>query len=190
MVISSVSAYMALLVLTVAERVLELVVSNRNARKALAQGGKEVGQRHYRVMTLFHTSFLLACVGEVLWLDRPFPGLVGWLALAGAIAAQLLRYWAITTLGDRWNTRIIFIPDAQPVTGGPYRFVRHPNYIAVIAEMVFIPMIHGAWITAILFSVGNALLLSVRIRAEEEALGSLYQQAFAARPRFIPGGKS
>jgi methyltransferase len=190
MVISSVTAYLALLVLTVAERLLELVVSNRNAKQALARGGKELGQRHYRVMTLFHTAFLVACAGEVLWLERPFPGMVGWLCLAGAIGAQLLRYWAITTLGERWNTRIIFIPGAQPVTSGPYRFVRHPNYIAVIMEMAFIPMIHGAWLTALVFSVGNALLLSVRIRAEEAALGAEYQQAFASRPRFIPGGKT
>jgi methyltransferase len=190
MVISSVTAYLAILGFTLVERVYELVISNRNAKKALAQGGKEVGQRHYRVMALFHTAFLLACAGEVLWLQRPFPGVVGWISLAAAVAAQLLRYWAITTLGERWNTRIIFVPGLQPVTGGPYRFVRHPNYIAVIMEMVCIPMIHGAWVTALVFSVGNALLLSVRIRAEEEALGAEYQQAFASRPRFIPGGKA
>jgi methyltransferase len=185
----SVAAYLAFIGLTVVERLYELVLSRRNANKALAQGGTETGQGHYRVMTLLHTAFLFACVGEVLWLQRPFPGVVGWLALAGALGAQLLRYWAITTLGERWNTRIVFIPGAPPVTGGPYRYVRHPNYIAVITELVCIPLIHGAWLTAVVFSLANALLLYVRIRAEEAALGAAYQQAFADRPRFFPGGR-
>jgi methyltransferase len=183
---SSARAYLLFLVLVGVERLFELVLSTRNARQAMAAGGREVGQGHYRVMTLLHTAFLLACAGEVVFLHRDFPGLVGWVALAGAVAAQLLRYWAITTLGARWNTRIIFIPGATPVTNGPYRFVRHPNYVAVILEMVCLPLIHGAWLTALVFSVANAVLLSVRIRAEESALGSEYRQAFGARPRFIP----
>jgi methyltransferase len=188
--VTSVTAYLVLIGLIVVERLCELVLANRNARKAFARGGKEVGQAHYRVMTVLHTAFLFACIGEVLWLERSFPGLVGWIALAGTLGAQLLRYWAISTLGERWNTRIIFIPGAQPVTTGPYRFVRHPNYIAVITEMVCIPLVHGAWLTALTFSVANAVLLYVRIRSEEAALGAEYQQAFADRPRFIPGGSS
>ncbi len=188
MVISSTSAYLIFLGLILVERLFELVVSKRNARRALEQGGREVGQGHYKVMTLFHTAFLLACVGEVLYFQRAFPGLLGWLSLAGAVAAQLLRYWAISTLGERWNTRIIFVPGATPVTQGPYRFVRHPNYVAVIMEMVFIPLIHGGYLTALLFTLGNAALLFVRIRAEEAALGAEYQRAFGERPRFIPGG--
>ena len=187
MVISSTSAYFLFIGFLVAERLLELVLSQRNARLALARGGREIGQAHYRVMTVFHTLFLLACVGEVLYFQRAFPGLLGWLSLAGALAAQLLRYWAITTLGERWNTRIIFVPGATPVTHGPYRFVRHPNYVAVIMELVFVPLIHGGYLTAIVFTLGNAALLYVRIRAEEAALGAEYQQAFAAHPRFIPG---
>lgn len=183
---ASARAYLLFLVLIGGERLFELVLSTRNARRAMAAGGREVGQGHYRVMTLLHTAFLLACAGEVLLLHRDFPGLVGWLALGGAVAAQLLRYWAISTLGARWNTRIIFVPGATPVTSGPYRFVRHPNYVAVILEMVCIPLIHGAWLTALLFSVANAALLAVRIRAEEAALGAEYRQAFEARPRFIP----
>ncbi|HEX8438543.1 isoprenylcysteine carboxyl methyltransferase family protein [Archangium sp.] len=184
----SVVAYLVLLGLVMVERLVELVLSTRNARWAMAQGGREVGQAHYRVMTVFHTAFLLACAGEVLVFQRTFPGGVGWLSLAGAVAAQLLRYWAISTLGPRWNTRIIFVPGAEPVTSGPYRLVRHPNYVAVIMEMVFLPLIHGGYLTALLFSLGNAALLLVRIRAEEEALGVEYQRAFADRPRFLPGG--
>lgn len=175
--------YMGLLV---AERLLELVLSKRNAARAFARGGVETGQGHYRVMVVFHTLFLGACVAEVFLLDRPFPGAWGWAALGGAVVAQGLRYWAITTLGDRWNSRIIVVPGATPVTGGPYRFLRHPNYVAVVLELLCVPLIHGAWVTAVVFSVGNAALLFVRIRAEEAALGAAYAREFAHRPRFIP----
>ena len=180
-------AYLLFLGLIGVERLVELGLSSRNARRALAAGGREVGQGHYRVMTLLHTAFLVSCGLEVVGLQRPFPGTLGWVALGGAVLAQLLRYWAISTLGERWNTRILFIPGAQPVTSGPYRFVRHPNYVAVILELVCIPLVHGGYLTALVFSVANALLLTVRIRAEEAALGAEYQRAFGARPRFIPG---
>jgi methyltransferase len=141
-------------------------------------------------MVLFHTAFLVACVVEPLALHRAFPGLLGYVSFGGALASQLLRYWAISTLGERWNTRIIFVPGATPVTEGPYRFIRHPNYVAVILEFVFLPLIHGGYLTALVFSLGNAALLYVRIRAEEQALGAEYQQAFAGRPRFLPKGAS
>ncbi|MCP3100640.1 isoprenylcysteine carboxyl methyltransferase family protein [Myxococcus sp. K15C18031901] len=175
--------YMALLVL---ERVVELVLSRRNAALAFAQGGVESGQAHYRFMVVFHTLFLGACVAEVFLRDRPFPGTWGWVALAGAVTAQALRYWAIATLGARWNSRIITVPGLPPVTHGPYRFLRHPNYVAVVLELACVPLIHGAWWTAVVFSVGNAALLFVRIRAEEAALGEAYARAFSHRPRFIP----
>jgi methyltransferase len=172
---------------TAVERVGELVLSRRNAARALAAGGLEVGQAHYRFMTVFHTAFLLACAVEVLWGARPFPGGLGWIALVAVLAAQGLRYWAITTLGERWNTRVIVVPGAAPVTAGPYRWVRHPNYVAVIVELLALPLVHGAWITALVATVVNSALLRVRISTEEEALGQRYAQAFATRPRFVPG---
>lgn len=149
-----------------------------------------MGQSHFRVMVLFHTAFLVACAVEPLALHRPFPGLLGYISFGVALGSQLLRYWAISTLGERWNTRIIFVPGATPVTAGPYRFIRHPNYVAVILEFIFLPLIHGGYLTALFFSLGNAALLYVRIRAEEQALGAEYQQAFAGRPRFLPKGAS
>ncbi|RKG62164.1 hypothetical protein D7X30_02245 [Corallococcus sp. AB011P] len=172
--------------LLVAERLLELVLSKRNAARAFARGGVETGQGHYRFMVVFHTLFLVACVAEVFGLQRPFWGAWSWAALVGAAVAQGLRYWAIGTLGDRWNSRIIVVPGLAPVTGGPYRFLRHPNYVAVVLELFCVPLIHGAWVTAVVFTVGNAALLYVRIRAEEAALGAVYSEAFAHRPRFIP----
>jgi methyltransferase len=178
--------YLGFLLLLAAERVLELRISRRNARAAFARGGVEVGRGHYRVMAALHTAFLLSCALEVVLLRRPFPGPPGALALVGVAASQALRYWAIATLGDRWNTRVIVVPREPPVTSGPYRWVRHPNYVSVIAEMALVPLVHGAWLTAIAFSIANAALLVVRIRAEERALGGAYAAAFAGRPRFIP----
>jgi methyltransferase len=186
--VTSVQAYLALLVLIALERGVELVLSARNARTARTLGGVESGQRHYPVMASFHALFLVACAAEVVFLHRPFPGLLGWVALAAVALAQALRYWAIATLGWRWNTRIVVVPGEPPVTAGPYRWIRHPNYVAVVTEMVALPLVHGAWLTAGVFSLGNAWLLAVRIRAEERALGPAWEAAFAGRPRFVPGG--
>jgi methyltransferase len=184
---SSLALYLAFIGLLVVERLFELVLSARNAGRVLARGGTELGQRHFRVMTLLHTAFLFSCVGEVVVLRRPFPGALGWAALVVALLAQGLRYWAIFTLGERWNTRIIFVPGATPVTAGPYRFIRHPNYLAVILELFAVPLVHGGYLTAMVFSLANAVLLTVRIRAEEAALGAEYARAFSSRRRFIPG---
>jgi methyltransferase len=168
------------------ERVFELALARRNARKAFARGAAEVGQGHYRVMVIFHTAFLACCALEPWLLRRSFPQAVGIAALCGALLAQGLRYWAIATLGDRWNSRIIVVPGEKPVVGGPYRWVRHPNYVAVCLEMPCVPLVHGAWLTALVFSLGNALLLTVRIRMEETVLGAQYTAQFGATPRFVP----
>jgi methyltransferase len=186
--VTSVQLYLGLLLLVAVERGAELLLSARNRRLAQTRGGVESGQGHYPAMALLHALLLVACAVEVLVLQRPFPGALGWLALAVVLGAQGLRYWAIATLGWRWNTRIVVVPGAAPITGGPYRFVRHPNYLAVIAEMAALPLVHGAWLTALVFSLGNAWLLKVRIRAEEQALGQPWEHAFAGRPRFVPGG--
>ena len=181
-----VTAYLAALGLLGAERLYELFLSRRNAERVLARGGLEVGRAHFRVMAVVHTLFLFSCAAEVVLLGRPFPGAVGAVAIAAAIAAQALRYWAIRTLGESWNVRILVVPNAPPVRHGPYRFLRHPNYLAVIVEMIAVPIAHGAWITALVFSIANALLLVVRIRAEERALGAAWSNAFERHPRFLP----
>jgi methyltransferase len=183
----SVVLYLTFIGLLVAERFVELALSARNARRTFALGGTELGQRHFRVMTVLHTAFLVSCVAEVLLLHRRFPGALGWAALAAALLAQGLRYWAVFTLGDRWNARIIFLPGAPPVTSGPYRWIRHPNYLAVIVELFAVPLIHGAYLTSLTFTLANAAMLLVRIRAEEAALGAEYARAFSDRRRFIPG---
>jgi methyltransferase len=166
-----------LLILAVGvERLVELVVSKRNAHWAFANGGKEFGRRHYPVMVAIHTGLLVGCVLEVWLLHRPFIPWLGWTMLAIAVAAQVLRWWCITTLGKRWNTLVIVLPDAPLVRRGPYRFLHHPNYIAVVAEGVALPLVHTAWLTALCFTVANALLLTVRIRVENAALGYTYDR--------------
>ncbi|MBS1152441.1 MAG: hypothetical protein H6Q89_4139 [Myxococcaceae bacterium] len=181
--------YTGLIGLLALERLNELWLSRRHAAKALAAGALEVGIRQHRVSLIFHTAFLVSCVAEPWLLQREFPGAPGLVALGFALAAQALRYWAISTLGDKWNTRVIVLPGTPPVTGGPYRFVKHPNYLAVVVEMVAVPLIYGNWITAVVFSIGNVALLAVRIHVEEKALGPAWQQAFAGKNRFLPGGK-
>ncbi|MFZ5446043.1 MAG: isoprenylcysteine carboxyl methyltransferase family protein [Myxococcota bacterium] len=176
--VTSLWLYTGLIALVALERLVELRLSKRNAQWAFERGGREYGQGHYRFMTVFHTLFLVACVAEPWLLARPFVTPWSWLALALALGAQGLRYWAITTLGTRWNTRVIVLPEWEPVTGGPYRFFRHPNYAAVVLELAVLPLVHGAWLTALAFSVVNLGLLRVRIGVEERALGAKYAQAF------------
>ncbi|MDQ3734367.1 MAG: hypothetical protein M3400_10285 [Actinomycetota bacterium] len=165
--------YVVLIAAVVVERVAELVVSKRNASWALKQGGVETGRAHYPPMVLLHSGLLAACVIEVLVADRPFFPALGWPMLALVLAAQALRWWCITTLGRRWNTRIVVIPGLPLVMAGPYRRLRHPNYVAVVVEGIALPLVHCAWITAVTFTVLNAvLLLRFRIPAEERALES------------------
>jgi methyltransferase len=168
--VSSVALYVGLVALIGLERLVEMRLSARNARRAFARGGIEYGARHFRWMSLMHAAFLIACIWEVILLRRVFVPLVGVPALAVVVVAQGLRYWAIAALGDRWNVRVIVVPGAMAVRRGPYRFLRHPNYAAVVLEMAALPLVHGAYLTAIVFSIMNALVLTVRIRCEERAL--------------------
>jgi len=182
--------YTALVGLAAAERLFELRIASRNRQRLLSQGAVEVGAGHYPWMVLLHTAWLVACPLEVWLLGRPFLPVLGAVALAGFLGSMALRYWVIATLGGRWTTRILVLPGSAPVAAGPYRFTRHPNYLAVIVEIAALPLVHSAWLTAVAFSLANALLLRVRIRAEERALTELstYGAVFAGRPRFLPGG--
>ena len=122
-------------------------------------------------MVTIHTALLVGCVVEVWALHRPFIPWLGWPMLAVAALSQVLRWWCVTTLGRRWNTRVIVVPNAALVRQGPYRWLHHPNYVAVVAEGLALPLVHTAWLTAAVFSLANALLLTVRIRTENSALG-------------------
>lgn len=178
--------YLVLLTALAAERIFELYLARRNARCAFSRGAIEVGQRHYHVMAAMHTAFIASCAIEAIHSRHALPLAIVWGALVAEALAQALRYWAVATLGERWNTRVIVTPEAAPVTGGPYRFLRHPNYLAVVIEIAAVPLIGGAIVTAIVFSILNAMVLAVRIHTEERALGAKWAEAFGARPRRIP----
>lgn len=171
----SVTLYIVFILATGVERIYELFVSKRNAAEAFAKGGVESGREHFPWMVVLHTGFLLACIAEVVLLQRPFIPLLGWPMLAIALLCQAGRYWVIHSLGRQWNTRVIVVPGAPRVQNrGLYRFMTHPNYVIVAVEGIAIPLIHTAWITAIAFTVLNAiLLLGFRIPAEDRALKQL-----------------
>ncbi|HET9383155.1 MAG TPA: isoprenylcysteine carboxylmethyltransferase family protein [Streptomyces sp.] len=163
------------LVLAVAlERTAELAVSHRNARWSLARGGVESGRGHYPFMVVLHAGLLAGALTEV-WVRRPAapaPVLAATMLVLLA-AAQALRWWCIATLGRQWNTRVIVVPGFPRVTGGPYRLVPHPNYVAVVLEGFALPLAHSAWTTAVVFTLLNACLLATRVRAEDAALARL-----------------
>ena len=163
--------YTALVLAVGLERLAELVVSTRNARWSFARGGVESGAGHFPAMVALHTALLLSCLVEVYVADRPFLPWLGWPMLALALGSQALRWWCIASLGPRWNTRVIVVPGLPLVTRGPYRWLRHPNYVAVVVEGFALPLVHTAWVTALGFTVLNAVLLvRFRIPAEERAL--------------------
>ncbi|MGW6883330.1 isoprenylcysteine carboxyl methyltransferase family protein [Streptomyces goshikiensis] len=164
------SLYLLLLGLVAAERIAELAVARRNARWSLARGAREYGRGHYPAMVALHTALLVGCAVEPWAAGRPFVPMLGWSALALAALAQGLRWWCITTLGPRWNTRVLVVPGLPLVAGGPYRLLRHPNYVAVVVEGAALPLVHSAWLTAAAFTALNAALLTVRIRCEDTAL--------------------
>ena len=174
-----------------AERALEMGLSWRNARRALARGGVEAESRSfYLLMVVAHVLFLAAGPLEVVLLGRPFIPPVAIVATWIVVLTMALRDWAIVTLGERWNTRVIVVPGLPAVASGPYRFVRHPNYVAVAIEVAVLPLVHCAWVTAIVATAANALLLAARIRHEERALESAgdYRARLAGRARLLPWG--
>lgn len=157
--------------LVTVQRLGELVLANHNTRRLMARGGVETGAGHYPMIVILHAAWLAG-----LWLlawDQP----TNLPLLAIFIALQLARVWVIATLGDRWTTRIITLPGADLVRRGPYRWVSHPNYVVVAAEIAVLPLAFGLVGFAILFSILNAAVLWIRIRSEGRALVSARQDA-------------
>ena len=164
--------YTVLVAAVALERLAELVVSKRNAAWSFERGGVETGQRHYLVMVVLHTGLLVGALLEVWLLHPEFHPALGYPMLALVVASQALRWWCIATLGRRWNTRVIVVPGLPLVTGGPYRLTSHPNYVAVVVEGLALPLVYSAWITAVVFTACNAVLLTVRLRVENAALAA------------------
>ena len=183
--------YTALVALVAVMRLVELTISRRNIVRLKARGAIEVGRSLYPWMVTVHTAFLVACVAEVWLFERPFFPQLAVFALGSMVAAAALRIWVMATLGERWSTRVFVLPERAPVTAGPFRRLRHPNYLAVVVEFVALPMVHTAWLTALVFSLANSVVLHRRIRTEEDALAETgdYLTHMGDRPRMIPGAK-
>lgn len=178
----------------IVQRLLELRHSTKNEAIMKAAGGREHSPAHFQFMKAVHTLWFVAMVAEVL-LFAPardfFSESWHWWLAGGALlltlAGQTLRYAAIRTLGSRWSVRILTVPDSPAVAGGVYRFIRHPNYLGVILEIAAVPLLHGAFLTSIAFTLLNALVLWIRIRAEERALReeNEYADRLGDRARFV-----
>lgn len=181
-------AFLVAVVAAVAvQRLAELRLSRRNEASLKARGGIEGGETLYPWLVALHLAFLAGLLAEGWW-RGPVLGPLWALWAALYLGAQLLRAWVILTLGERWCTRLVVVPGMKLATGGPYRWVRHPNYLAVVAELASLPLFFGAFYTAAAATAANALLLSYRLRSEEALLARLtsYEEAFAGRPRLLP----
>jgi methyltransferase len=167
------------------QRLDELALSRRRERAMM--GGRQAAARSYPLMVAVHSALLAAPVIEVLTLRRRPRAPVAWVGVL--TGANLLRRWSIHTLGRSWSARGVVPADLEPVASGPYRFIRHPNYLAVALEFVALPMAGGAWLSAIGLSALNALVLLDRIREEERLLAAIpgYEEALGGKARFVPG---
>lgn len=185
----SVYLYLALLAAVAALRLIELRISRQHQVKMLAQGAVPVPEPHFKWMVVVHSGVLIGAALEVVMLRRPFLPLLGGLMFALFLASNLMRFWVVRALGELWSVQVMDSTRIRVVTTGPFRFVRHPNYTGVILEMISLPLIHTAWITAIVTSLGYSIALSMRIRAEESVLmaNPEYRAAMGHKPRFVPG---
>lgn len=159
------NAVVIAVLLVALERLAEVAWAAHNTKALLAKGGYEAGRTHYPLFIALHSTWLAAIL-----FTAPVGWVVNWLALAIFVAMQPLRLWVLMTLGERWTTRILIVPEAPLVRAGPYRFVRHPNYMVVIVEIAALPIAFGEWGVAFIFTVLNAMLLAWRIKVEEDAL--------------------
>jgi len=181
-------AYIALLAFVGTGRLAELGISRRNQRKLEAQGVRKIPEAHFRWMVFLHGAVLVCAGAEVLFLHRPLVPALAIPMLALFVLANLLRWWVIGTLAGHWNVEVMESSRVGVVSTGPYRWVRHPNYVAVVIEIFSLPMIHTAWITTIVGTLGDLEILRRRIKVEDACLMSnpAYRAAMGGKPRFIP----
>ncbi|HEV7966236.1 MAG TPA: isoprenylcysteine carboxylmethyltransferase family protein [Candidatus Acidoferrales bacterium] len=181
-------AYISLLVLVGIERLAELVISRRNQRQLEKQGVQKIPEPHFRWMVLLHASALWGAGAEVLFLHRPLIAALAIPMSALFILSNVLRWWVIRTLAGHWNVEVMDSPRVGVVSSGPYRWVRHPNYVGVVAEVFSLPMIHTAWMTAIFGTLGYLAILRRRLRVEDRVLlaDPAYRLTMGGKPRFFP----
>jgi methyltransferase len=185
----SVIAFIALLLVVAALRIIELRVSRNHQRAMMPRGATIVAEPLYPWLVAVHTLVLIGAAVEVIALKRPFIPALAATMFAIFLAANLVRLWVIRTLGNHWNVQVMDSASLGVITTGPFRFVRHPNYAAVIVELITLPLIHTAWITSIVGTLGYLSVLMQRIPLEERALFANpdYRAAMSAKPRFLPG---
>lgn len=185
----SVYLYLALLAAVGVLRLVELRISRQHQQRMLSQGAVRVSEPHFKWMVVVHTGVLVGAALEVVLLRRPFLPLLGAVMFVLFLASNLMRLWVVRTLGNLWSVQVMDSTRIGVVTTGPFRFIRHPNYTGVILEMISLPLIHTAWITALATSVGYSIALFMRIRAEERVLmaNPEYRAAMGHKPRFLPG---
>ena len=181
-------AYICLLVLVGIERLVEVGISRRNQSKLIERGVQKIHEPHFRWLVLFHGVVLVAAGAEVLFLHRPLIPALAIPMAALFILSNVIRYWVICLLGGLWNVQIMDSGDIGIVTSGPYRWVRHPNYVGVVIEVFSLPMIHTAWITAIFGTLGYFEILRRRVKIEDSVLmaNPAYRNAMGDKPKFFP----
>ncbi len=185
----SVYLFLTLLLAVGLLRLVELQVSKRHQREMAARGAAKVDEPKFRWMVLLHTAVLIGAALEVVFLGRPF---LLWLAAPMFVlflVANAVRWWVIRSLGTHWNAQVVDSTRLGVVTSGPFRYVRHPNYAAVFTELLALPLIHTAWITAVAGAIAHIAVLSQRLSTEERVLFANpdYRTAMNGKPRFLPG---
>jgi methyltransferase len=185
----TVKAYLAVVAAVALLRFAELVISMRHRRALAAAGATAVHEPHFKWMAGLHAAILGGAAIEVVALRRPFVPALAVPAMALLVAATWTRWWVIQTLGQHWNVGVMDSTRQGVVDTGPYRWVRHPNYTAVFVELLALPLVHTAWITAIAGSIAHVFVLRARVAAEDRVLlaNADYQARMGAKPRFFPG---
>jgi methyltransferase len=185
---ASTEAFLALLVVVGLGRLLEMRLSRRHQRDLAARGARRAAEPGFSAMVALHTGVLVASAIEVVALHRPFVPALGVPALVAFALANALRWWVIATLGPHWNVQVVGSLSLGVVTNGPYRFVRHPNYVAVFVELLVLPLVHGAWVTALVGAALHVVVLRRRLAVEEAVLAAdgAYVATMSAKPRFVP----
>src|ERR1700747_536185 len=185
----SVSLFLALLVAVAAMRIFELRISKKHQREINSRGGAKAKDPVFPCMAMFHTLVLSGAAAEVVFLHRPFIPALAIPMLALFIFSNMVRWWVIRTLGEHWNVQVMDSTKLGVITSGPYRHVRHPNYAAVFVEMIALPLIHTAWITALAGALAHVIVLSLRLSVEDPVLLSNpdYAATMGSKPRFLPG---
>ena len=185
----TVVGYLGLLIAVALLRIVELGISRRHQSSMVARGASKVRDPRFGLMVAVHAGVLLGSGLEVVYLHRPFIPVLAAVAFAVFLAANVVRWWVIRTLGEHWNVQVVDSTRLGIVVSGPFRFVRHPNYAAVFTEMVVLPLIHTAWITALAGAIAHLAVLAQRLATEERVLlaNPDYRSTMGHKPRFLPG---